>query len=257
VSKKLSGICFLFMLIIFISPLNSFGANGNLAQNPGFEEGTIEDGLSWTYDCWDKTEGVTQFLLDENQSHSGSKSALIINNSPNDSRFKQTIKVKPNAYYRMSCWIKTQNVGSENKGANLSIDNSLDTSKDIKGTSEHWEYVELYGKTSPNQESLTLTIGIGGYGSTNTGKAWFDSIEVVELDSMPPGKTAVNMDPNWNAEQDQSNTVMINPFLLAFIVIMAWLTISAFFIVYKYKPGKKTLRLSAQKEFPQILNQLK
>jgi len=239
VSKKLSGICFLFMLIIFISPLNSFGANGNLAQNPGFEEGTIEDGLSWTYDCWDKTEGVTQFLLDENQSHSGSKSALIINNSPNDSRSKQTIKVKPNTYYRMSCWIKTQNVGSENKGANLSIDNSLDTSKDIKGTSEHWEYVELYGKTSPNQESLTLTIGIGGYGSTNTGKAWFDSIEVVELDSMPPGKTAVNMDPNWNAEQDQSNTVMINPFLLAFIVIMAWLTISAFFIVYKYKPGKK------------------
>ena len=239
-SKRLSGICFLLILIIqFVLPLNSFAVSENLAQNPEFEEGSMEDGLTWIYDCWDRTEGVTQFLLDENQSHSGARSALIINNSPNDSRFKQTIRVKPSTYYRMSCWIKTQNVGTENKGANLSIDNSFDTSKDIKGTSKYWEYVELYGKTSPNQDSFTLTIGIGGYGSTNTGRAWFDSIEVVELDSLPPGKTFVNMDPSWNEQQNQSTNWIINPFMLAFIVVMIGIILSAFFVVHKNKSNKK------------------
>ena len=191
-SKKLLGICFIVLLLIqFVLPLNSFAQGENLAKNPEFEEGSIDKDYSWISEGWDKTEGVTQFLLDETQFRNGSKSALIINNSANDSRYKQTITVKANTYYRMSCWIKTQNIGFEQKGANLSIENSLDTSKDIKGTSNYWEYVELYGKTSPNQETFTLSLGIGGYGSTNTGRAWFDSIDVVELDNLPPGKAFV------------------------------------------------------------------
>jgi len=237
------GVFFLVLILILILiqlvlPQNSFAASENLAKNPGFEEGSIAGEFSWTSDCWDKNEGATQFLLDETQVHSGNKSALIINNSQNDSRYKQTFKVKANTFYRMSCWIKTQNVGSENKGANLSIENSFDTSKDIKGTSKYWEYVELYGKTSPNQESFTLTIGIGGYGSTNTGRAWFDNIEVIELDSLPPGKNFVSMDPNWNMEQNQNQNSIVNPFLLAFIVIMLGIILSALFIMYKYKTPK-------------------
>ncbi|WP_456049012.1 glycosyltransferase family 39 protein [Acetivibrio cellulolyticus] len=216
-------------------PLNSFAQGENLANNPEFEQGSID---TWISECWDKNEGVTQFSLDETQVHSGSKSALIVNNSANDSRYKQTINVKANTYYRMSCWIKTVNIGSEQKGANLSIENSLDSTKDIKGTSNYWEYVELYGKTSPNQQSFTLTLGIGGYGSTNTGKAWFDSVEVVELDSLPPGKTSVSMDPNWNSHQNQSANSTVSPFLVGFIVLMAGIIFSALFIIYKDKNSK-------------------
>lgn len=245
-SKKLSGICFLLLLLTqFILPLNCFAASENLAQNPEFEEGNMDGDLIWISECWDKTEGVTQFLLDEQQVRIGSRSALIINNSANDSRYKQTINVKANTYYRMSCWIKTQNVGSENKGANLSIENSFDTSKDLKGTSHYWEYVELYGKTSPNQEYFTLTIGIGGYGSTNTGRAWFDSVEVVELDSLPPGKTFVSMDPNWNAQQNQTGTSKFNPFLMGFTVIMVGIILSAFIVVYKNKKSPPQTRTSS------------
>lgn len=244
-SKKLSGICFIILLLIqFVFPLNSFAQGENLAKNPEFEESSIDSDYSWISECWDKNEGVTQFLLDETQFRNGSKSALIINNSANDSRYKQTITVKANTYYRMSCWIKTQNIGFEQKGANLSIENSLDTSKDIKGTSNYWEYIELYGKTSPNQESFTLSLGIGGYGSTNTGRAWFDSIDVVELDNLPPGKSFVSMDPNWNSQQGQTNKSMFNPFLAGFIVIMTGIIFSALFLVNKYKdqkPKSKTI----------------
>lgn len=246
--RKLSGICLLLILTIqFIFPLNISAASENLVQNPGFEEGSIDDGFSWIADCWDKTEGVTHFLLDDKQVYSGSRSAYIINNSPNDSRYKQTISVKPNTYYRMSCWIKTQNVGSENKGANLSIENTFEVSRDIKGTSRHWEYVELYGKTSPYQESFTLTIGIGGYGSTNTGRAWFDDIEVVELDSLPPGKTYVSMDPNWNIQQNQNSGFKVNPFLIAFIIIMAGIIFSAFYIAFKNKSNARPSPVASNK----------
>jgi len=246
VSKKLSGICFLLLLLTqFIFPFNCFATSDNLVQNPEFEEGSIDGELLWVSQCWDTNEGVTHFLLDERQSRVGSRSALIINNSANDSRYKQTINVKANTYYRMSCWIKTQNVGSENKGANLSIENSFDTSKDIKGTSNYWEYVELYGKTSPNQESFTLTLGIGGYGSTNTGKAWFDSVEVIELDDLPPGKTFVSMDPNWSIQQNQPGSYKINPFLIAFTVVMLGIILSAFIIVYKNKKSNTKTKTSS------------
>jgi len=68
----------------------------------------------------------------------------------------QPIKVKGDTYYRLSCWVKTENVGTKTKGANISIEGSLDTSRDIRETSDNWEYLELYGKTSPNQETLLL-----------------------------------------------------------------------------------------------------
>jgi len=236
VSKKLSGFYLLILLLIqFALPLNSFAQGENLVTNSGFEAGSLDTEYSWTSDCWDKNEGVTLFSLDESEVHNGSKSALIVNNSANDSRYKQTIAVKANTYYRMSCWVKTENVGSQQKGANLSIENSTDSSKDIKGSSNYWEYIELYGKTSPDQQSFTLTLGIGGYGSTNTGKAWFDSVEVVELDNLPPGKTSVNMDPNWNSQNNQSGNSVINPFLIGFIVIMAGIIFSVLYTTFKAK----------------------
>jgi dolichyl-phosphate-mannose-protein mannosyltransferase len=247
VSKKLSVICFLMLLIIqFVFPLNCFAQGENLVINPDFEDDSLAN--VWIADCWDKTEGVTQFSLETSQASSGQKSALIINNSANDSRYKQTINVKPNTYYRMSCWIKTENVGTEQKGANISIENSTDTSKDLKGTNNYWEYIELYGKTSPNQESFTLTVGIGGYGSTNTGKAWFDNIEVVELDSLPPGKTSINMDPNWNpnSQQNQAGNNTPNPFLIGFFVIMAGIIFSVIFVMFKYKTPKPKAKVKSK-----------
>ena len=82
----------------FILPLNSFATGENLVQNPGFEEGSIDDGLSWITDSWNRSEGVTHFQLDDKQVNTGNRSAYIINNSENDSRFKQTIRVKPNTF---------------------------------------------------------------------------------------------------------------------------------------------------------------
>ncbi len=240
-SKKLSGVCLLILLLIqFVLPLNSFAQGANLVNNSGFEDGSLDTEPSWLTDSWDKNEGVSLFSFDDTEVHTGSKSALVVNNSANDSRYKQTINVKADTYYRMSCWVKTENIGSEQKGANISIENSTDSSKDIKGTSNYWEYIELYGKTSPNQQSFTLTLGIGGYGSTNTGKAWFDSVEVVELESLPPGKSSINMDPNWNSQHNQSGNNMFNPFFIGFVILICGIILYTLSIIFKARSLKVT-----------------
>lgn len=237
-----------FILIISIQPflISTVNAQGeNIVKNPGFEEGDTHSPNFWYTHSWNKEEGRSEFFLDETQFHTGNRSACIINNKDNDSRYKQNIKVKGNTYYRISCWVKTENVKSNIKGANLSLEGSTDTSRDVRGTSSNWEYIELYGKSSPNQESFTLTVGLGGHGNINTGKAWFDDIEVVELDTLPPGKTAINLDPN-HTSSDSNDKTSGNNTNNSYIIFVSVLFIAAilafiFFMLFKNKiPGLKT-----------------
>ncbi len=222
----------LLVAIIVILPFTcAFAEDINLISNPGFEEGSGNDPYFWINQAWEKKQGVTEFILDSNNRHSGDKSGCIINSLPNDARYKQEIKVSGSSFYKISCWIKTDNVGEGSKGANISVDGLLDTSEDIRGTSGTWRYVELYGKTRENQGSFTLTLGLGGYGSLNTGKAWFDDVSVIELSSLPQGKTAVNLygESSPGSTAGSSNTpwmilVILSIVLTAFLIFFAMKT---------------------------------
>lgn len=237
-----------FILIIFIQLflISAVNAQGeNLVKNPGFEEGDTHSPNFWSTHGWNKEKGRSEFFLDETQFHSGSRSACIVNNNDNDSRYKQAIKVKGSTYYRISCWAKTENVKSDIKGANLSLEGSTDTSRDVRGTSGSWEYIELYGKSSPTQDTFTLTVGLGGHGNINTGKAWFDDIEVIELDTLPPGKTAVSLDPGYTGPvsdgksggNSTNNGYIIFASILFIVAILSFI----FFMFFKDKiPGLKS-----------------
>ncbi len=245
--KKILKLFFALIIFIQLIPVpTAIAQSENLAKNPGFEEGDSQIPNFWYTHSWNKENGSSEFFLDETQFHSGKRSACIINNKENDSRYKQTIKVKGNTYYRISCWVKTENVKSDIKGANLSIEGSTNTSRDIRGTSDNWEYIELFGKSSPNQESFTLTVGLGGHGNTNTGKAWFDDIEVVELDSLPLGKTAISLDPNYKGLDSDSNSSGDNAnnkyTIFASIIFVIAILAFIFFMFFKDKiPGFKKL----------------
>ncbi|MCX7922323.1 MAG: glycosyltransferase family 39 protein [Clostridia bacterium] len=189
---------YLIMILLFIGlHLPAFAETANIMVNPGFEEGEA----FWTKHSWEN-KGV--FYSDASQKHSGNSSVCIVNDIPSDSRYKQTVVAKENSYYKLSCWVKTENVGSQGKGANLSIDGLLVTSNDVKGSVNDWQHIELYGKTGQSQSGFVLTIGLGGYGMLNTGKAWFDDVSVQMLDSLPSGVTAVNL---FNESDTSSNQV--------------------------------------------------
>jgi dolichyl-phosphate-mannose-protein mannosyltransferase len=224
----------------------------NLIPNPSFEDGSGGEVYFWAKNCWDNNGGVTEFKWDDTQSHSGKKSACIINNSPNDSRYKQQVKVDSNSYYKLSCWAKSENVGAEKKGANLSVEGIIDTSNEIKGATESWQYLELYGKTSETQQNFVLTLGLGGYGSLNTGKAWFDDVVVEKLNAAPPDKNVVNLFATGTGSTstggDSSNS---NSWLIIAAIFVVFLGAVIFFIARSKKapvidtpPGKTIVKAS-------------
>ncbi|MFZ5986080.1 MAG: glycosyltransferase family 39 protein [Bacillota bacterium] len=220
------AVTLLIAIIIIFMNIPVFADGSNLVQNDSFELGSIQNLNGWDKSTWDTNNGVTEFLIDESTFRSGNRSACIINNSVNDSRLRQEIKVKGNSYYKISCWIKTENIGTDMKGANISIDGILDTSKDIRGTNADWEYVELYGKTEKKQDSFVLTVGIGGYGSTNTGKAWFDDVSVEKVNKIPSGISSVKFYREETPNTSNNNPVPKNKDISSMYTYTA-----AFFII--------------------------
>jgi dolichyl-phosphate-mannose-protein mannosyltransferase len=179
-------------VIIMLSLTPAFADTANLVQNPGFEQGSPTVAYSWSENIWDKTRG-SQIVIDNLEKHSEQRSIKIVNSSPNDTRYEQTINVKENTNYRLSCWVKTENVGSGSKGANISVYGIPDTSGDITGTSEGWQQIEMYGKTGKDQKQIGLTVGVGGHGSINSGTAWFDDVKVEEVSKVPEGKKIADL----------------------------------------------------------------
>ncbi|MCL6589604.1 MAG: phospholipid carrier-dependent glycosyltransferase [Firmicutes bacterium] len=228
-------LCILLILLL-ATTIPVWATSNNLALNPGFEEGSDSNINHWEIDVWGDDSGARAGMrLDPSQKYTGKTSVLIVNETPADARLKQQIMAKPNTYYKLSCYIKAENVGVENKGANLSIENILDTSTDIKGTSNGWRYVELYAKTGVQQSSFTVTLGIGGYGSPNTGKAWFDEVTVEELNGPPLDRGVANLG------QDQSNVSQNkgNPKWLFLSLIFAIIAgFGALFFIRRRKDGE-------------------
>src|SRR6185369_3995420 len=114
---------------------------------------------------------------------------------PNDARFMRELVVEPNSVYRFACRIRTENVGSTARGAGISVSEVLEGSRDITGTSDGWQSVDLYGQTGADQRTLSVTVGVGGYGSLNSGSAWFKDITVEKVNSVPAGTRLVTLNP--------------------------------------------------------------
>lgn len=200
--KRLKHLIIYLLLGLNLLNQSVFAADENLINNGSFEESS-ED---WLQHVWNSEAGITEFGIDSSMAHSGKRSVWIINHMPNDARFKQNIGVEGSTYYRLSCYVKTEDVPSDSKGANISVDEITDTSINITGTTEDWQYIELYGITDKDQNEIIVTVGLGGYGYTNSGKAWFDDVEVEKINVLPEGIEAINLFQEVNAKETSANT---------------------------------------------------
>jgi dolichyl-phosphate-mannose-protein mannosyltransferase len=194
----------IFLFFILMNMTRVFAEN-NLVKNPSFEQENGNMPTEWLSDSYDKNQGASEIKYEKALAHSGESFVTIINNSTNDTRFKQDINVKENSIYKLSCWIKTEDVGSaqNEKGANISIEGKMETSRDIKGTVNQWEAVEMYVMTG-DTNTFKLTIGIGGYSASNTGKASFDDVAVEEVSNVPEGAVVAQLGASNSTEKAQT-----------------------------------------------------
>lgn len=139
--------------------------------------------MGWSTGAYVNTEGFTSFESAEDGQEG--RCAVVRNFGANDARFAQTVTVKPNTTYRLSGYVRANEVEDYGWGANLSIDGvymNVDSYYDTEG---EWLYTELYGVTGPDQHEVTVYARLGGYGGESEGTAAFDDLSLEAWGEVP------------------------------------------------------------------------
>lgn len=173
------------LLLLFVLPVHAAEAE-NLLVNPGFEA-LDADGLptGWYTDAYDNREGVTVFSVTQD-AQEGSTAAVVENFGENDARFAQNVKVEPSSMYLLSGWIRADQIVDSGRGANLSVSDLYDAcSPSVFDSQGEWVYVEMYGETGEEQTEVTVFARVGGYSGVSVGRAAFDGLSLVKVESVP------------------------------------------------------------------------
>lgn len=122
----------------------------------------------------------TKFTRDYEVTYSDMDSYKIENIDYNDAMFYQTISVKPNMPYKVTCWVKTENIESEDNiksgGAHICIAGETERSIMISGT-QNWQKLTFLFN-SKNREKVDIGFRLGGYEEKSKGIAWFSDFKV-------------------------------------------------------------------------------
>jgi len=129
---------------------------------------------------------------------SGKRCVMIESQKGADAGWLTTVTVKPHSQYRLSAWIKTENLlAGSGKGALLNLHNIQPSQTPAVTGTKDWTRVELVFDTGGNA-SAQINCLFGGWG-LSTGKAWFDDVRL-ELLSTKTMKPAIKIDANKTSE---------------------------------------------------------
>ncbi|MBR1584173.1 MAG: glycosyltransferase family 39 protein [Clostridia bacterium] len=178
------GIAAVLVILIAAALLRPKGSGtyDNLIRNGDFEAAGNGLPRDWETDAYFPQRSYTTYDLADGMSGSAGH---IVNHSLNDARFAQTVSVAPNTLYLLHGYIKAD--AKSGLGANLSIEGIYVFSDSVYDTEGEWQEVSLYGRTGPNQHSVTVYARLGGYSGEATGEAWFDDVTLNRVDSVASG----------------------------------------------------------------------
>ena len=174
------------------SPTASAGASDvpagrNLLSNGDFAHGSGKSPDNWRTGGWNESPSVTTY----DWLHSpGSEPELIVNNlQPNDARWIQTLSLGPGWYY-VGAEARAEEVPPNAAGAYVSLDEDSINSLVLRGAAD-WQRLGLYLKVGAHGADVDVALRLGGFGSLNTGRAFFRGARVVKLDALPAGAAPV------------------------------------------------------------------
>ena len=162
--------------------------------------------------------------------------AFISVDSVNDVRICQEISVQEDTVYRISCMVKTEGIKG-GAGANIGILGVAVRGGDTLGDTS-WHQIELIGRTAKGQKTMTVTLGVGGYGAMSTGSAWFDSVRIEPSDADDAGVmlgTASGKTSNKDSKDNTSQKTSEDPteFPTGEVLLETFLA-TAFFLVFYF-----------------------
>lgn len=182
--KRIVSLLMIFLLVLACAGACAEGAAENLISNGDFsllDSAGMPEG--WSREMWITDAGVS--MLSVSEDGWDGRCAVVTNVDANDARFAQTIAVEPDSLYRFSCRVKAENCGAEGCGATLSFEDCFSYSQQVLDSDGEWEEICIYGRTGKKQTELTLFVRVGGYGQLSSGRAYFDDVSAVKVDSVP------------------------------------------------------------------------
>ena len=234
-------VCAVLAVTIAVGLILGFG--GEKAEYLNIVEYDFNDSLKdYTSLGTSSYSGKAQFSYSETEGIDGSGCIVIsIPSDKEDARFTYEYdKALEKTYYRMSVWVKTVGVGEESGGvgANLSVLNTFERSKDYKGDND-WTYIEYYGKTAEAQTSFTVCMRLGFYSGINTGTVYFDDFQLEQLDKLPDGVQSTSMENTLGGASSsvKSNARHENTMLTATILLVVLFAYLA--VAYRYAKIKE------------------
>ncbi len=151
-------------------------------ENGNFEAGSANLPNAWTSEAFNN---VADFKWESATGRNNSRcvSIDIPSDQLDDARWIQEVYLLPNKTYKLSGWIKGENITlvQGSIGANICLMGGFEHSPSFSGTFD-WQKAELEFVT-PADGKVTVACRLGFYGSILHGKAWFDDLSLTLLDS--------------------------------------------------------------------------
>jgi len=174
-------------------PAKAANERPNLVPNASFEKADRGKPAQWKTYTWGG-KGTFSYA---DTGRTGARSVMIASDEGADAGWFAVATTEPYATYRLSGWIKTENVGTDVKtgrrgrGALLNLHNIQPTAtKAVRGTRD-WTRVEVVFETG-GEDAVQVNCLFGGWGLA-TGKAWYDDIRLEKL-SMKDWKPGIAID---------------------------------------------------------------
>ena len=167
----------------------------NLIQNSSFEEADNETPARWISQTWGGSGNFEYAKI----GRTGNRSAMISSENGGDvSWCTPMISIRPFSRYRLSGWIKTENlVATTGRGALFNLHNIQPLQTPAVTGTKDWTRVELEFDSEAN-ESVQINCLLGGWGLA-TGKAWYDDVRL-EMLSTKELNPAVTIDASKTTE---------------------------------------------------------
>jgi tetratricopeptide (TPR) repeat protein len=155
-------------------------------QNAGFESSIGREGD--TYFNWKviPTEKV-DVRLDPSQKRSGNRSLRLAFNGFAAAQYYQTyqiVAVEPNAKYRLSFWLRTENLKSAGNPlieiVNANDDRLIKNTEAFPGGSNEWQEMKIEFVAPPNAEGVQIRVGRAFCGTQCPlfGSIWLDDFQI-------------------------------------------------------------------------------
>ena len=180
--------------------------NENLILNGSFENETGQSVSDWVLDRYSVSAPLEYYQAVEQTGAPEGKNVLKIHSPEfNDARFIQKVQVAPDSYYKLSAFVKTEEVEqrSSESGANICFLQTYCKSDFVKANAD-WQEIVLYGKTDSKTTFVTVALRLGYYSADASGVAYFDKVSLTRIEELPDGVTASSM-ASFQFQSSQDN----------------------------------------------------